>query len=215
MILVNIPCLVAQVILYFARNVEMLYASSSLMALSIGFLNAPSLGYTGEVCEPKLRGILTSSMNIFYFTGTIILTMMYSITNQWRLTVLVTTVFPILTIIILLTVILYAIDIAGGLNDNQPKCMICFRHQIHRCGYWPRESIQKHTETSAGWGEKYRTKNARLNFKKWLNTMCPLKVTNRVISLIILCCRHAYIILFYSILFMYYNTSSHFYRSYK
>ncbi|CAI6369511.1 unnamed protein product [Macrosiphum euphorbiae] len=103
MILTNIPCLVAQIILYYAKNIEMLYASSSLMALSIGFLNAPSLGYTGEVCEPKLRGTLTSSMNVFYYVGTIILTMMYSITKQWRLTVIVAMVFPILTIIILFT----------------------------------------------------------------------------------------------------------------
>ncbi|XP_022182945.1 facilitated trehalose transporter Tret1-like [Myzus persicae] len=103
MILTNIPCLVAQIILYFAKNVEMLYASSTLMALSIGFLNAPSLGYTGEVCEPKLRGTLTSSMNIFYYMGTIILTMMNSITKQWRLTMIVSTVFPIFTIIILFT----------------------------------------------------------------------------------------------------------------
>ncbi|XP_001951195.1 facilitated trehalose transporter Tret1 [Acyrthosiphon pisum] len=103
MILTNIPGLVAQIILYYAKNVEMLYASSSLMALSMGLLNAPCLGYTGEVCEPKLRGTLTSSMNIFYYMGTIILTMMYSITKQWRLTVILGTVFPILTIIIILT----------------------------------------------------------------------------------------------------------------
>lgn len=105
MILTNIPCLVAQIILYFAKNVEMLYASSILMALSIGFLNSPSLGYTSEVSEPKLRGTLTSSMNIFYYMGTIILTMMNSITKQWRLTMIVSTVFPIFTIIILFTVI--------------------------------------------------------------------------------------------------------------
>ncbi|CAI6369535.1 unnamed protein product [Macrosiphum euphorbiae] len=103
MIMTNIPCLVAQVILYYAKNVEMLYASSSLMALSIGFLKAPSISYTGEVCEPKLRGTLTSSMNVFYYVGTIILTMMYSITKKWRLTVIVAMVFPILTIIILFT----------------------------------------------------------------------------------------------------------------
>ncbi|XP_022182948.1 facilitated trehalose transporter Tret1-like [Myzus persicae] len=104
MILTNIPCLVAQIILYFAKNVEMLYASSILMALSIGFLNSPSLGYTSEVSEPKLRGTLTSSINIFYYMGTIILTTLYSITKQWRLTVIVSMAFPILTIIILFRV---------------------------------------------------------------------------------------------------------------
>lgn len=126
MILSNIPCLIAQIILYFAKNVEMLYASSSLMALSIGFQKAPVLGYTGEVCEPKLRGILVSSMTICYYMGTIILTMMNSITKQWRLTVILATVFPILTIIKLFTVIgyLYTIDIVDGLNDHQPNCMV-------------------------------------------------------------------------------------------
>ncbi|KAL5234542.1 hypothetical protein ACI65C_001952 [Semiaphis heraclei] len=103
MILTNIPSIVAQIMLYFAENVEMLYASSILMALTLGFSNAPSLAYAGEVCEPKLRGALTSALNIFFYGGSIILTMVYSITMQWRLTVLLTTVFPILTIAILLT----------------------------------------------------------------------------------------------------------------
>ncbi|KAF0768127.1 facilitated trehalose transporter Tret1-like [Aphis craccivora] len=104
MILTNIPYLIAQIMLYFAKNVEMLYACSILMALGVGFMNAPSFGYAGEVCEPKLRSTLTSAMNIFYYMGTIILTMLYSITMQWRLTVQITMVFPILTIIILLTI---------------------------------------------------------------------------------------------------------------
>eukprot|EP00102_Acyrthosiphon_pisum_P027929 XP_016665139.1 PREDICTED: facilitated trehalose transporter Tret1 isoform X1 [Acyrthosiphon pisum] len=103
MILTNIPSIIAQIILYFAENVEILYASSILMALTLGFSNAPSLAYAGEVCEPKLRGALTSALNVFYYGGSIILTMVYSITMQWRLTVLLTTVFPMLTIAILLT----------------------------------------------------------------------------------------------------------------
>ncbi|XP_022182940.1 facilitated trehalose transporter Tret1-like [Myzus persicae] len=103
MILTNMPSIVAQIMLYFAENVEMLYASSILMALALGFSNAPTLAYAGEVCEPKLRGALTSALNIFYYGGSIILTLVYSVTKQWRLTVLVTTVFPILTIAILLT----------------------------------------------------------------------------------------------------------------
>jgi len=116
MILTNIPSIIAQIMLYFAENVEMLYASSILMALTLGFSNAPSLAYAGEVCEPKLRGALTSALNIFYYAGSIILIVVYSITMQWRLTMLLTTVFPILTIAILLTVIryIYAIVISDG-----------------------------------------------------------------------------------------------------
>jgi len=111
MILANMPCLVAQIMLYFATNVKILYVCSILMALSIGFMSAPSLGYLGEVCEPKLRGSLSSTMTIFYYVGTIILTMLYSVTKQWRLTVIMSMVFPIITIIILLTVIRYSIGI--------------------------------------------------------------------------------------------------------
>ncbi|XP_060881201.1 facilitated trehalose transporter Tret1-like [Metopolophium dirhodum] len=103
MILTNIPSIIAQVMLYFAENVKILYASSILMALTIGFSNAPSLAYAGEVCEPKLRGALTSALNVFYYGGSIILTMIYSITMRWRQTVLLTMVFPIITIAILLT----------------------------------------------------------------------------------------------------------------
>ncbi|XP_015374843.1 PREDICTED: facilitated trehalose transporter Tret1-like isoform X2 [Diuraphis noxia] len=103
MIMTNIPGIVAQMMLYFAENIDMLYVSSILMALNLGFSNAPSLAYAGEVCEPKLRGALISALNIFYYGGSIILTMVYSITMQWRLTVLLTTVFPILTIALSLT----------------------------------------------------------------------------------------------------------------
>jgi len=181
--------------LYFAENVEILYVSSILMALALGFSNAPSLAYAGEVCEPKLRGALTSALNIFFYAGSIILTTMYSITMQWRLTVLLVTVFPILTIAILLTVIRYANRYCRRLYNNQPKTMICFRHQILRCGCWPRENIQKHTETSAGWEEKFRTKNVKTNFKKWSDTTRHPTTTNRVILLIL---RYiVYFVLFY------------------
>ncbi|XP_022182980.1 facilitated trehalose transporter Tret1-like [Myzus persicae] len=103
LILTNVPSIVAQFMLYFAKNIEMLYASSILIALAIGFSSSPSLAYAGEVGEPKLRSALNSALNIFFFMGSIILTMLYSITLQWRLTVIVTTVFPILSIALLLT----------------------------------------------------------------------------------------------------------------
>jgi len=122
MILSNIPSIIGQIILYFAENVEVLYASSILMALTLGFSNAPCLAYAGEVCEPKLRGALTSALNVFYYGGSIILTVVYSITMQWRFTVLLTTAFPILTVAILLTVIGYcAIGIAGRRLDNNNR----------------------------------------------------------------------------------------------
>lgn len=104
MILTNVPCIMAQVMLYFADNVGTLYGCSVLMALSLGFSNAPSLAYAGEVCEPKLRGALTSALNVFYCAGMIILTTVYSVNKQWRLAVLITTVFPVVTIVIILTV---------------------------------------------------------------------------------------------------------------
>lgn len=105
MILTNVPFLAAQIMLFFAENVQTLYASSILIALGTGFSIAPCFAYTGEVAEPKLRGSLTSTVCVFYYVGSIALTAMYSINMRWRTTILMSTLFPIVTTFILFMVI--------------------------------------------------------------------------------------------------------------
>ena len=60
MILVNFPHLIGWFIFYFATSVPMLYVSSVIMGLGIGFMEAPIITYVGEISQPEMRGILTS-----------------------------------------------------------------------------------------------------------------------------------------------------------
>lgn len=104
MIITNIPYIASQIMLFYAENVQTLYASSILMGLSIGFSGGPCSTYIGEVCEPKRRGTLMSAANAFYYIGSLVLTVIYSITLKWRRTVLISTAIPIINCIILIMV---------------------------------------------------------------------------------------------------------------
>ncbi|XP_025416354.1 facilitated trehalose transporter Tret1-like [Sipha flava] len=102
MIITNIPYTMAFAMMYYAENVATMYASSILMGLSIGFSGGPFSAYIGEVCEPKLRGALMSATNVFYFGGSFMVTGVYAITRQWRLTLLINMAIPVITVIILI-----------------------------------------------------------------------------------------------------------------
>lgn len=104
LIVTNVPCLISLIMLGYAENVFTLYVCSILMGLSIGFTTGPCFSYTGEICEPKLRGTLCSAINVFYYAGSLVFTVIYGITKQWRLTLLISAIFPILNIFILLMV---------------------------------------------------------------------------------------------------------------
>lgn len=89
------------VVLLFPIKVVTLYACSVLMGLATGCATGLSISYSGEVCEPKLRGALTSALNVFYFGGYFFVTTAYAITNSWRLTLIITIVVPMLNVVAL------------------------------------------------------------------------------------------------------------------
>ncbi|XP_015374830.1 PREDICTED: facilitated trehalose transporter Tret1-like isoform X2 [Diuraphis noxia] len=101
MIITNVPFIVSQIMFFYANSVGILYACSILMGLSVGYSGGPSSSYIGEVCEPKLRGALMSATNVFYYVGSLLFTLIYAITLEWRLTVLIGMSIPIVTITIL------------------------------------------------------------------------------------------------------------------
>ncbi|XP_029346023.1 facilitated trehalose transporter Tret1 isoform X2 [Acyrthosiphon pisum] len=101
MIITNVPFIVSQIMFFYANSVGTLYACSMLMGISVGYSGGPSSAYIGEVCEPKLRGALMSATNVFYFVGSLLFTLIYAITLEWRLTVLIAMSIPIVTIAIL------------------------------------------------------------------------------------------------------------------
>lgn len=106
-LLTNLIQLSSVSIVFFPITVTNLCACSILMGLSTGFACGLSVSYSGEVCEPKLRGTLTSVMNVFYFGGYFFASTAYAITNDWKMSLLITVIIPLANIVTLLPVSTY------------------------------------------------------------------------------------------------------------
>lgn len=89
------------VVVLFPITVSTLYACSVLMGLSTGFATGLSISYSGEVCEPKLRGSLTSALNVFYFVGFFFVSTTYAITNSWKQSLIITVAVPLANMVTL------------------------------------------------------------------------------------------------------------------
>lgn len=89
------------VVVLFPITVSTLYACSMLMGLSTGFATGLSISYSGEVCEPKLRGSLTSALNVFYFVGFFFVSTTYAITKSWRQSLIITVAVPLANMVTL------------------------------------------------------------------------------------------------------------------
>ncbi|XP_065219501.1 facilitated trehalose transporter Tret1-like isoform X2 [Planococcus citri] len=98
MILMNIPELIAWIVMYMATSVNALYVSVILMGVSVGFMEAPGLAYIGETTDPKIRGTLTSFANINVTTG-ILLEFFLASVLHWRTAVAVSAIFPVISIV--------------------------------------------------------------------------------------------------------------------
>jgi MFS family permease len=59
--LINIPYFVGCVLISTAPSITTLVLAVVLLGITIGLSEAPLNSYFGEICEPSLRGILSSS----------------------------------------------------------------------------------------------------------------------------------------------------------
>ncbi|CAH2054603.1 unnamed protein product, partial [Iphiclides podalirius] len=92
--LVNIPHLVAWILMYFAWNLPSLFIANALLGLGTGVMEAPINSYVGEISEPSVRGALCTVTQLFtsigifamYFLGTVV---------DWRGAALISLVVPI------------------------------------------------------------------------------------------------------------------------
>uniref|UniRef100_U5EU35 Putative transmembrane transport n=1 Tax=Corethrella appendiculata TaxID=1370023 RepID=U5EU35_9DIPT len=98
MILVNIPHIIGWFMLHFASTLEEIYFAAVLLGLGVGFMEAPIVTYVGEICQPSIRGILTScagvavqlGFTLVYFIGTV---------ATWRTTAAICASVPLITMI--------------------------------------------------------------------------------------------------------------------
>ncbi|XP_044728328.1 facilitated trehalose transporter Tret1-like [Chrysoperla carnea] len=98
MLLINIPFIVAWLVLHYGRQVEFLYLGFALTGFTGGFLEAPVLTYVAEITQPHLRGMLaaTSSMSVIF--GIFIQFLLGTFLN-WRTICLINISSPIIAII--------------------------------------------------------------------------------------------------------------------
>uniref|UniRef100_A0A1B6J4W6 Major facilitator superfamily (MFS) profile domain-containing protein n=1 Tax=Homalodisca liturata TaxID=320908 RepID=A0A1B6J4W6_9HEMI len=97
---VNIPNLIAWIIIYFATRTAHLFIAQIIMGIAMGFLEAPILSYIGETTQPRLRGILTSFSGVFYNLGLMVLNSMSTVMD-WRSVVLFSMLGPVAAFIAL------------------------------------------------------------------------------------------------------------------
>lgn len=97
MLLMNIPELIAWILMYTANSPKMLFISVIMMGLSAGFMEAPGLSYIGEISQPRIRGVLTSFANINISVGMLFAFFLGSVFD-WRTTVAISAIVPIVTI---------------------------------------------------------------------------------------------------------------------
>ncbi|XP_031635122.1 facilitated trehalose transporter Tret1-like isoform X2 [Contarinia nasturtii] len=98
LICVNIPYVVAWILLYYANSLMMIYISFGLLGTGLGLMEAPIFTYIGEICEPSIRGILTASASVSAAFGIGLVYFLGSHTS-WRIAALICAVIPILSII--------------------------------------------------------------------------------------------------------------------
>uniref|UniRef100_A0A8D8W6D7 Facilitated trehalose transporter Tret1 n=1 Tax=Cacopsylla melanoneura TaxID=428564 RepID=A0A8D8W6D7_9HEMI len=103
MILVNLPLILGWYLLYLGESVEMLFTSAIISGLAIGFMEAPTLAYIGEVSEPRLRGTFTSILNTHVCIGHLLEFLIGCAVGQenWRTAMLISIIVPVLTILII------------------------------------------------------------------------------------------------------------------
>uniref|UniRef100_A0A182R125 Major facilitator superfamily (MFS) profile domain-containing protein n=1 Tax=Anopheles farauti TaxID=69004 RepID=A0A182R125_9DIPT len=98
MILVNIPHIIGWFMLHFAGSLEEMYTAAILLGLGVGFMEAPIVTYVGEICQPSIRGILTSCAGVAVMLGFFTVYLLGTVTT-WRTTAAICASIPIATMI--------------------------------------------------------------------------------------------------------------------
>jgi MFS family permease len=69
MMVVNVPLVIAWIVLHFASSPPALYCALALTGFTGGLLEAPVLTYVAEITTPLMRGILSSTSSMCVIVG--------------------------------------------------------------------------------------------------------------------------------------------------
>ncbi|XP_022175298.1 facilitated trehalose transporter Tret1-like [Myzus persicae] len=103
MLLVNVPHLAAWYLLYTAGSPWVLYTASAAMGIGIGFLEAPTMAYIGEISEPDVRGVLSTFASSMIVLGHL-LEFVLGCILPWRTTMLVSGLVPVIAAVSILLI---------------------------------------------------------------------------------------------------------------
>lgn len=98
MIVVNIPHIIAWIMLYYGTSLEVMYIGAILLGLGVGFMEAPIITYVGEICQPSIRGILISCAGVAVTFGLFVVYLLGSITD-WRTAAGICLAVPLFTVV--------------------------------------------------------------------------------------------------------------------
>ncbi|KAJ0172277.1 hypothetical protein K1T71_012250 [Dendrolimus kikuchii] len=101
--IVNIPHLIAWLMMYYAWNVPSLFFANALLGIGTGIMEAPSVTYVGEVSDSSIRGTLTTLTNLFTAMGIFIAYLLGTVL-PWRQAALVALIIPVTTMLLVLFV---------------------------------------------------------------------------------------------------------------
>ena len=103
-----VTALTTWIVLNKAASIEVLYMSSILAGITIGFTEAPGLTYVSEITTPKLRGILVMYNNYNVGVGVMLMFLLASFTD-WRSACLVCVGLTIFSTMLLIFVSIRAL----------------------------------------------------------------------------------------------------------
>ncbi|KAF5289440.1 hypothetical protein FQR65_LT11813 [Abscondita terminalis] len=87
-------------IFYFANKIWHIYIALCLLGITCSIVESPILSYKAEISQPHLRGMLSATSTLSVIIGVLLEFILGTIFN-WRITALISSVFPLLAFIIL------------------------------------------------------------------------------------------------------------------
>ncbi|XP_022195528.1 facilitated trehalose transporter Tret1-2 homolog isoform X1 [Nilaparvata lugens] len=103
MLFVNIPQIVGWYLIYRAESVDSLLVAASLLGMSVGFMEAPTLSYVGEIAQPHLRGTLASFTSTYVSAGFFVMYLLGTVAT-WRMTALMSCTVPVISFLCIMMI---------------------------------------------------------------------------------------------------------------
>ncbi|KAL4717200.1 hypothetical protein ACJJTC_017087 [Scirpophaga incertulas] len=100
-LLVNIPHIIAWLLVYYAFNLPMLFVANGLLGFGTGFMEAPINSYVGEITEPTIRGALCTVAQFFTAIGVMLMYFLGTIVT-WRQAALICLCAPVAAMLFIL-----------------------------------------------------------------------------------------------------------------